>query len=128
MLLPRHKVGNQDDIKILRAGMTLAQEKRIQDAMGQIRTLLDQQKWDAALERMQSVRTDLVQLLEVLQNRNLDLQQLLAKLERLKGYRNDVDQLVKEQQSEKEASARTEQLQQRMESIQRAKAAAEASK
>jgi hypothetical protein len=72
------KVGNQDDIKILRAGMTLAQEKRIQDAMGQIRTLLDQQKWDAALERMQSVRTDLVQLLEVLQNRNLDLQQLLA--------------------------------------------------
>lgn len=119
------KVGNQDDIKILRAGMTLAQEKRIQDAMGQIRTLLDQQKWDAALERMQSVRTDLVQLLEVLQNRNLDLQQLLAKLERLKGYRNDVDQLVKEQQSEKEASARTEQLQQRMESIQQAKAAAD---
>ncbi len=119
------KVGNQDDIKILRAGMTLAQEKRIQDAMSQIRALLDQQKWDAALERMQSVRADLVQLLEVLQNRNLDLQQLLAKLEQLKGYRNDVDQLVKEQQSEKDASARTEQLQQRMESIQQAKAAAD---
>lgn len=120
------KVGNQDDIKTLRAGMTLAQEKKIQDAMSAIRALLDEKKWDAALQRMQAVRADLVQLLEVLQNRNLDLQQLLERLEQLKGFRSDVDKLVQEQAAEKEASARTEELQQQLEAIQKAKAATDA--
>jgi len=120
------KVGNQDDIKTLRAGMTLAQEKKIQDAMSAIRALLDEKKWDAALQRMQVVRADLVQLLEVLQNRNLDLQQLLERLEQLKGFRSDVDKLVQEQAAEKEASARTEELQQQLEAIEKAKAATDA--
>ncbi len=120
------KVGNQDDIKTLRAGMTLAQEKKIQDAMAAIRALLDEKKWDAALQRMQAVRADLVQLLEVLQNRNLDLQQLLARLEQLKGFRGDVDKLVQEQTAEKQASARTEELQAQLAAIQQAKAATQA--
>ncbi len=120
------KVGNQDDIKVLRAGMTFVQEKKIDDAMAQIRALLDQQKWDLALERMQVVRKDLVQLMEVLQNRNLDLQQLLAKLEQLKGFRSDVDKLVQEQAAEKEASARTQELQEQLDAIQKAKAATDA--
>ena len=119
------KAGNQDDVKLVRAGLTLAQEKKIQDAMGQVRTLLDQQKWDAALERMQSVRADLVQLLDLLQNRNLDLAKLLEQLERLKGYRGEVDQLVKDQAAEKDASARTQALQDQLEAVQKAKAATE---
>ncbi len=120
------KVGNQDDIKVLRAGMTFVQEKKINDAMSQIRALLDQQKWDLALDRMQGVRADLVQLMEVLQNRNLDLQQLLAKLEQLKGFRGDVDKLVQEQAAEKEASARTQELQEQLDAIQRARASTDA--
>ncbi len=119
------KAGEQDELKILRAGMTLAQEKRIEQAMGQIRTLLDQQKWDAALERMQGVRADLVQLLEVLQNRNLDLRKLLERLAQLEGFRGEVDRLAKEQAAEKEASARAEELQRQLAAIQAAKAAAE---
>lgn len=119
------KAGDQDDVKLVRAGITLAQEKKIQDAMGQVRTLLDQQKWDAALERMQTVRGDLVQLLDLLQNRNFDLAKLLEELERLKGYRGEVDKLAKDQAAEKDASARTQALQDQLEAVQKAKAATE---
>lgn len=116
------KVGNQDDLRILRAGMTLTQEKKIQESMGQIRTLLDQQKWDSALERMQVVRTDLAQLLDLLQNRNLDLAKLLERLEQLKGYRGEVDKLAKEQAAEKDESARAQALQEQLAAIEKAKA------
>jgi hypothetical protein len=119
------KAGNETEIKIVRAGMTLAQEKKIQEAMGRVHLLLENERWDDAIELMQTVRTDLVQLLELLQNRNLDLQKVLEQIARLQGYRDEVDRLAKEQTAEKEDSARAEALQQQLEAIAKAKATVE---
>ncbi|MGE3173346.1 MAG: hypothetical protein AB7O97_12030 [Planctomycetota bacterium] len=119
------RVGNEDEVKVLRAGMTLAQERKIQDAMGRVRLLLDNQRWDDAVELMQTVRADLVQLLEVLQNRNTDLQKVLEQIAALQAMRDEVDKLAKEQAAEKADSARTEALQEQLEAIAKARESAE---
>src|SRR5262245_14825515 len=113
------------DAKLIEAGIRYAQEKRIFDTMGRVRNLLEHEKWDDSLSLMQTVRKDLVQLLDLLQNRNSDLQKLMEQLARLQGFRNEVDRLAKEQAAEKEDSARTEALQQQLEAIAKAKAQAE---
>lgn len=119
------KVGDEDDIKVLRAGMTLTQEKRIQDGLDRVKALLETEKWDDALTLMHAVRKDLVLLLDVLQNRNTDLQKLLEQIARLEAFKSEVDRLAKEQAAEKEDSARAEALQQQLEAIAKAKAATE---
>ncbi len=118
------KAGDKDDIAVLRAGMTLAQERHIDETMDRIKLLLEHEQWDDGLKVMEGVRKDLMLLLEVLQNRNTDLQKLLEQLARLQDYRNEVDRLAKEQASEKEDSARAEELQKQLEAIEQAKAAA----
>lgn len=119
------KIGEQDDIKVLRNGMTLVQQRRIDESMNSVKLMLDAERWDDSLKLMQDVRKDLVLLLDVLQNRNTDLQELLAQLARLEEYRKEVDRLAKEQADEKEASARAEALQKQLEDIAKAKDAAE---
>jgi hypothetical protein len=119
------KIGEQDDIKVVRAGLLLVQEKRIAEAMDGIKVMLEHEKWDDALTRMKTVREDLVLLLKVLQERATDLQELLERIAFLQGLRNEVDKLAKEQGKEKDDSARTEELQQQLEAIEKAKAAAE---
>src|SRR5262245_2262891 len=119
------KIGEQDDIKVVRAGLLLVQEKRIGEAMDGVKVLLEHEKWDDALTKMKTVREDLVLLLKVLQERATDLQALLERIAFLQGLRNEVDKLAKEQGKEKDDSARTEALQQQLEAIAKAKSAVE---
>ncbi|MEO6597396.1 MAG: hypothetical protein ABIP94_21850, partial [Planctomycetota bacterium] len=65
-------------------------------------------------------------LYDLLQNRNVDLRKLLEQIEKLKGFADRVDQLAKEQGFEKEASARTEELQKHLAEIEAQKQRAEA--
>jgi chromosome segregation ATPase len=113
------------DSKLVGAGILFVREKKIQERMAQAKTLLDQQRWDDGESAMKGIATDLRQLLELLQNRNLDLQQLLEKIAQLQGFRDEVDRLAKEQGKEKEDSARSEALQQQLEALQQAKTKAE---
>ena len=56
-------------------------------------------------------------LLELLQNRDGDLRKLLERIDLLEGFKDRVDELAKEQQQEKEDSARAEALQKHLENI-----------
>ena len=113
------------DGRLIGGGLLFVQERKIHDGMRMARMLLDGDKWDDAEAKMKVVRKDLKQLLDLLQNRNLDLAALLARIEQLEGFRGEVDRLVAEQQSEKQDSARVEALQQQLERIAQAKAKAE---
>ena len=106
-------------------GRQFIQEKKIAENMDRAKLLLDNQRWDDALAAMHGIGTDLRQLLELLQNRNLDLAKLLERMQQLQGFRNEVDRLAKEEGKEKDASARAEALQQQLEAIAKAKAKAE---
>jgi len=66
---------------------------------------------------MDKLRSDLRELLELLQNRNADLRELLERIDLLEGFKNRVDELTKEQQDEKEDSARAEALQKHLKNI-----------
>ncbi|MEY3161286.1 MAG: hypothetical protein RIT25_1277 [Planctomycetota bacterium] len=115
-----------EESKLLSLGNKFVVEKRLHESMADIRKLLDGERFDEALEAMKKVRQDLSQLLELLQNRDTDLAKLLEELQRLEGYRNRVDQLAKDQTAEKDASARTEDLQKQLQAIAEAKAKVDA--
>jgi myosin heavy subunit len=110
-----------DQGRVLGTGLQYIQEAKIQEEMAQVKQLLDKSEWDPALTQMQDVRKDLTKLLEILQNRNMDLQKLLEQLARLEKFRGKVDQLAKEQGKEKDASAKTEELQKQLAEINKAK-------
>lgn len=112
---------NPTESKLLAAGTLFVQEKKLHDSMARVKGLLEKDNWDEALKGMQQVRKDLQQLLELLQNRNLDLQKLLEQIAKLQGYRDEVDRLAKEQGEEKEDSARREALERQLEAIRKAK-------
>lgn len=109
------------DRRVLDGGLLLIRERKIRESMDLAKQMLEAQRWDAAIEKMQTVRKDLKQLLELLQNRNLDLQKLLEELAQLQSFRDEVDRLAKEQGEEKEDSARVEALQKQLEAIAAAK-------
>ena len=113
------------DGRLIGGGLLFVQERKIHEGMRMARMLLDGEKWDDAETKMKVVRKDLKQLLDLLQNRNLDLAALLARIEQLQGFRGEVDRLVAEQQASKEDSARIEALQEQLERIAEAKAKAE---
>ena len=111
-----------DDATVLNRGLTFVQEAKIRESLDKVKAQLDAEEWDQALEGMKTVREDLTKLLEVLQNRNLDLAKLLEQIARLEKFKNRVDQLAKEQGKEKDDSARAEELQKQLEAIEKAKA------
>ena len=106
-----------DDSKLLAAGLQFVQEKKLQTRLDASGRMLADQQWDEALRTMSSLKDDLTQLLDLLQNRNADLRELLEKIRELQAFRDRVDQLAKEQAQEKEDSARTEALQQHLAEI-----------
>ena len=65
-----------------------------------VRTLLEQERWDDALVKIGDVRKKLTKLYELLQNRNDDLRKLLERIAELEGFKSRVDDLAKEQADE----------------------------
>lgn len=114
------------DSQLLAAGLQFAQEKKMQQHLDQASALLEQEQWDNALAVMVDVRKDLGTLYDLLQNRNVDLRKLLEQMQKLQAFRDRVDQLSKEQGEEKDASARTEELQKHLAEIEAQKQRAEA--
>ena len=106
-----------EESKLLGAGLRYVQEKQLHQRLELAGAMLKQQRWDESLVMMGKLREDLRSLLELLQNRNGDLRKLLERIEQLEGFKDRVDELSKEQQQEKEDSARAEALQKHLENI-----------
>jgi DNA repair exonuclease SbcCD ATPase subunit len=115
-----------EDSKLLAIGLRFAQEKKLQPRLDHAEALLRQERWDESLVVMGELRRDLGTLLELLQNRNNDLRKLLEQINKLEGFKDRVGDLIKEQTEEKDASARTEELQQHLADVEKKKQAAEA--
>jgi hypothetical protein len=114
-----------EESKLLSAGLRFVQEKKLHNRLDSAGKLLRQERWDEGLVVMGKLKTDLRSLLELLQNRNADLRELLERIDLLEGFKNRVDELAKEQQQEKEDSARTEALQKHLKNIEAQKQRAE---
>ncbi|MFO1032386.1 MAG: hypothetical protein U1F60_14995, partial [Planctomycetota bacterium] len=125
-LMPELQASEPESSSLLRAGLTFAQEKKLQQRLDQAGELLKQERWDESLVVLGDLQSDLGRLLELLQNRNADLHKLLEEIARLEQWKNRVGELSKEQQAEKEASARTEALQEHLADLEHKKARAEA--
>ena len=125
-LMPELQASEPESSSLLRAGLTFAQEKKLQQRLDQAGELLKQERWDESLVVLGDLQADLGRLLELLQNRNADLHKLLEEIARLEQWKNRVAELSKEQQAEKEASARTEALQEHLADLEHKKARAEA--
>jgi myosin heavy subunit len=113
------------DGKLIDTATLFVQERKIREAMEIAGMMLREEEWDDALDKMKGVRSDLKQLLDLLQNRNTDLQKLLERLQQLEGFRQEVDQLVEQQAEHKADSARAEDLQRQLENIAKARSKAE---
>lgn len=114
-----------EESKLLSAGLRFVQEKKLHPRLQNAGKLLRQERWDEGLVIMDKLKTDLRSLLELLQNRNADLRELLERINLLQGFRDRVDEITKEQQTEKEASARAEALKKQIKNIQAQKQRAE---
>ncbi len=110
-----------DESRVLGAGGRYAQEQRIEERMADVRDLLRGGRWDEALEHMAAVRDDLDVLLKLLLNREVDLDKLKEEIARLEAFKKRVEELIAEQQREKEAAARSEELQKQLEALAAAK-------
>ena len=114
-----------EESKLPSHGLRFVQEKKLHNRLESAGKLLRQERWDEGLVVMGKLKTDLRSLLELLQNRNADLRELLERIDLLEGFKNRVDELAKEQQQEKEDSARTEALQKHLKNIEAQKQRAE---
>lgn len=114
-----------EESKLLSAGLRYVQEKKLHERLDKAGKLLRQERWDEGLVVMGKLKDDLRSLLELLQNRNADLRELLARIEQLEGFKNRVDELAQQQQDEKEDSARAEALQKHLKNIEAQKQRAE---
>jgi hypothetical protein len=111
-----------EESRVLKVGNRHVQEARIQEDLDGVGALLQAERWDEALERMGEVKRDIEELVSLLQNKNVDLEKLLAEIERLSQFRDRVDKLIDEQAREKRASAETEALEQHLRDLEAAKA------
>jgi len=114
-----------EDSKLLSAGLRFVQEKKLHTRLERAGILLQKERWDEGLVVMDKLKADLRSLLELLQNRNADLRKLLERIAQLEQFEKRVDKLAKEQQQEKEDSARAEALQKHLKNIEAQKQRAE---
>jgi hypothetical protein len=117
----RKQATEPEESRVLQAGNRLIQEKRIVEGMERSAALIASSDYDQALEALKQVSEDLNQLLDLLLNRDVELQKLLEEIARLEKFKERVDQLVEEQRAEKEAAAETEALQKHLEELEKAK-------
>lgn len=110
-----------EESRVLKVGNRHVQEARIQEDMDGVGALLQAERWDEALDRMNEVKRELEDLLALLQNKDVDLQKLLEEIERLTQFRDRVDKLIDEQARAKRASAETEALEKRLRELEAAK-------
>jgi myosin heavy subunit len=103
-----------DDAGLLGAGLQYVREAKIHEDLARIGKLLEKEGWDEALAEMTQVRDELTRLYEILQNRSLDLTDLLERIATLEQFRDQVDQLARQQGEHKEASAKSEALQKQL--------------
>lgn len=113
------------DSQLLAVGLQFVQEKKLHQRLEHSGSLLQQERWDDAVAVMGEIKKDLSTLYELLQNRNVDLRKLLEQIQKMQAFRDRVDQLAKEQGEEKDASARTEDLQKHLAEIEAQKQRAE---
>ena len=125
-LMPELQKTEPESSALLKAGLTFAQEKKLQTRLDHGGELLRQERWDEALVVLGDLQTDLGKLLELLQNRNTDLRKLLEEIAKLQAFKDRVETLAKEQQDEKDASARTEEMQKHLADLEAKKAQAQA--
>ena len=125
-LMPELQKTEPESSSLLKAGLTFAQEKKLQQRLDHGGDLLRQERWDESLVVLTDLQSDLNKLLELLQNRNADLRKLLEEIARLEAFKNRVETLAKEQQDEKDASALTEALQKHLADLEQKKAQAQA--
>lgn len=125
--LQAHKQATDpDDSRLLQSGNRLIQERRIHDLMDEARQLIEGGDYDVALERLHKVGEDLNDLLQLLLNRDLELERLMERIKELEEFRDRVDDLLEQQKAEKEAAAEAERLMEHLENIEKAKAAVDA--
>jgi hypothetical protein len=125
-LMPELQKTEPESSSLLKAGLTFAQEKKLQQRLDHGGDLLRQERWDESLVVLTDLQSDLNKLLELLQNRNADLRKLLEEIARLEAFKNRVETLAKEQHDEKEQSALTEALQKHLADLEQKKAQAQA--
>lgn len=125
-LMPELQKTEPESSSLLKAGLTFAQEKKLQQRLDHGGDLLRQERWDESLVVLTDLQSDLNKLLELLQNRNADLRKLLEEIARLEAFKNRVETLAKEQQDEKDQSALTEALQKHLADLEQKKAQAQA--
>lgn len=125
-LMPELQKTEPESSSLLKAGLTFAQEKKLQPRLDHGGDLLRQERWDESLVVLTELQSDLNKLLELLQNRNADLRKLLEEIARLEAFKNRVETLAKEQQDEKDQSALTEALQKHLADLEQKKAQAQA--
>ena len=111
-----------EEAKTLADGNRFIQERALTDAMDEVSKLIEGQRYDEALERMDRVQTDLTALLELLLNRERDLEAKLQEIKRLEDYKKRVEELLDQQRQQKDAAARSEELQKQLEAAEAAKA------
>ncbi len=110
-----------DAAATLDAGNRFIQERELRQAMSEVRSLLGDERYDEALAQMDAVTKDLQRLLDLLLDRNLDLQDLLDEIKRLEEYKDRVEELLTEQQDHKDRSAEAEALEKHLQELEEAK-------
>ncbi len=111
-----------EESRVLKVGNRHVQETRIHDDLDGVGALLQTERWDEALERMDEVKREIEELVALLQNKDVDLKKLLEEIERLTQFKDRVDKLIDEQAREKRASAETEAIEQHLRDLEAAKA------
>jgi hypothetical protein len=111
-----------DESALLQSGNRFIEERSLRTGLAEARALMEAQRWDEALQRLEVVQTDLQRLLDVLLARQLDVDKLLAEIKRLENLKSQVDKLITEQRTEKDESAEAEADQQRVKALEAAKA------
>ncbi|MFO1054144.1 MAG: hypothetical protein U1F36_18155 [Planctomycetota bacterium] len=114
-----------DESAVLATGNKFIQERELQTSLEQIQKLIEDSRWDEALQRIDGVQTDLQNLLDVLLSRKLDVEKLLAEIKRLEAYKKEIEKLITEQREEKEESSKGAELEKQLQDIAEAKAAVE---
>ncbi len=109
--------------RLLQAGNRYIQEKKIHEGMEASKRLIESGDYDEAFERMEKVGEDLTKLLDLLLNRDLELERLLERIKELEEFRDRVDDLIKQQEAEKQDAAEAEKLMKHLEDIEKAKEA-----
>ena len=110
-----------DESRVLKVGNRFIQEVEIHEDMAEVQRFIAEACWDQALTKMDQLRKELTQLMNLLLNRDTDLQKLLEKIAEWERFNDRLDGLIEDQQAEKDAAARTEALEKHLRDLEQAR-------